>query len=192
VSEEVKKIALPMAQTGPRPVSTATMKTKFSPSLLLAAALAAGSMLTAAEPKSDAVSVAFHEPAKFTDARSHFGGGTDQHYLDMLAAHLKRIAPKHLAPGMKLEVTFTDIDLAGDFIPGDVRSQDVRIIKDIYIPRQKLMFKIIDADGQVVAEGERRLSDLNFMNNARIIGRNEPLFHDKALLSDWVAREFKS
>jgi disulfide oxidoreductase YuzD len=182
-----------MAQTGARPVTIATMKTKFSPSLLLAAALAAGSMLTAADSKSKSadVSVAFHEPRKFTDVRSHFGGDTDEHYLDMLAAHLKRIAPRHLAPGMKLEVTFTDIDLAGDFIPGDARSQDVRIIKDIYIPRQKLMFKVVDANGQVVAEGERRLTDLNFMNNASIIGRNEPLFHDKALLSDWIAKEFK-
>lgn len=168
------------------------MKTMLSPSLLLAAALAAGSMLNAAESKSDDVSVAFHEPKKFTDARSHFGGDTDDHYLDTLATHLKRIAPKHLAPGMKLEVTFTDIDLAGDFVPGSIRHQDVRIIKDIYIPRQKLMFKVIDANGQVVAEGERRLSDLNFMNNTSIIGRNEPLFHDKALLSDWIAKEFKS
>lgn len=168
------------------------MKTKFTPSLLLAAALAAGSLLTAAESKSDDVSVAFHEPDKFTDVRSHFGGETDQHYLDMLASHLKRIAPKHLAPGMKLAVTFTDIDLAGDFVPGDARRQDVRIIKEIYIPRQKLTFKLTDANGEVVAEGERRLSDLNFMNNVSIIGRNEPLFHDKALLSDWIAREFKS
>ena len=168
------------------------MKTKFSPSLLLAAALAAGSMLTAAESKFDEVTVSFHEPKKFTDARSHFGGDTDQYYLDTLASHLKRIAPKHLAPGMKLEVTFTDIDLAGDFVPGDARSQDVRIIKEIYIPRQKLMFKLVDESGQVVAEGERRLSDLNFMNNISLIGRNEPLFHDKALLSDWIAKEFKS
>ena len=181
-----------MAQTRRHPVTIATMKTKFSPSLLLAAALAAGSLLTAAESKSGDVSVAFHEPKKFTDARSHFGGETDQHYLDTLASHLKRIAPKHLAPGMKLEVTFTDIDLAGDFVPGDARSQDVRIIKEIYIPRQKLVFKLIDANGEVVAEGERRLSDLNFMNNMSIIGRNEPLFHDKALLSDWISREFKS
>lgn len=168
------------------------MKTKFSPSLLLAAALAAGSVLTAAESKSDEVTVSFHEPKKFTDVRSHFGGDTDQYYLDTLATHLKRTVSKRLAPGMKLEVTFTDIDLAGDFVPGDVRSQDIRVIKEIYIPRQKLVFKLIDADGQVVAEGERRLSDLNFMNNASIIGRNEPLFHDKALLSDWISREFKS
>ncbi len=168
------------------------MKTKLFPSLLLAAAFAAGSMLNAAESRSEDVTVNFHEPTKFTDARSHFGGETDQHYLDTLAAHLKRIAPKHLAPGMKLEVTFTDIDLAGDFVPGDARSQDVRVIKEIYIPRQKLAFKLINADGQVVAEGERRLSDLNFMNNMSIIGRNEPLFHDKALLNDWIAREFKS
>lgn len=168
------------------------MKIHLTPSLLMAAALVACSALLAEDAKKESVSVAFHESDKFTDARSSFNGGTDEHYLDTLAKHLKKAAARQLAPGQKLEVTFTDIDLAGDFIPTNPSAQDVRVIKDIYIPRQKITFRLLDEQGQVIKEGERRLTDLNFMNNAGLIGRNEPLFHDKALLTDWVAKELRS
>jgi hypothetical protein len=33
---------------------------------------------------------------------------------------------------------------------------------------------------------------MNFMSNISIVGRNDPLFYDKALLSDWISKEFKS
>lgn len=168
------------------------MKTQIASTLLLAAALTTGATLGAADAPSDNVTVSFHESDKFTDARSHWGGETDRHYLDTLAKHLKATAAKQLAPGQKLEVTFTDVDLAGDFIPGDARRQDVRVIKEIYIPRQHLTFRVIDAEGRVVKDGERRLSDINFMNNISLVGRNEPLFYDKELLSAWLNKELRS
>jgi hypothetical protein len=165
------------------------MKNRFT--LLFITALAAGSLLTAAETKESPVTVKFNESEKFTDAASHLGGGTDQHYLDTLAEHLQRVAAHRLAPGQKLEVTFTDIDLAGDFLPSRAAGADIRVVKDIYIPRQTLFFRLLDADGKVVKEGERRLTDLNFMSNTNLIDRNLPLYYDKALISDWVRREFR-
>lgn len=179
-----------MAQTSRPPVFFITMKT--STTLLFLAAIAAGSTLTAAEAKPSDVTVKFKESDKFTDAASRFNSGTDQHYLDDLSAHLQKVADREIAPGQKLEVTITDIDLAGEFIPTNVNMQDVRIIKDIYIPRLTLSFKLLDADGKVIKEGERKLTDLNFMNNIGLIGRDQPLYYDKALLSDWVRKEFKS
>lgn len=180
-----------MAQKPVRPVFLPTMKIHLTPSLLMAAALVACSALMAEDAKKESVSVSFHESDKFTDARSSFGGETDKHYLDTLAGHLKKSAEKRLAPGQKLEVTFTDIDLAGDFVP-NAGAHDVRVIRDIWIPRQKLTFRLLDETGQVLKEGERRLTDLNFMNNVGIIGRDEPLYYDKALLADWVAKELRS
>jgi hypothetical protein len=159
---------------------------------LFAAAFAAGSLLHAADASQAAVTVNFHESEKFTDASSRFGGETDKGYLDTLAAYVTKEAARYLAAGQRLEVTFTDIDLAGEFIPTDPRSMDIRIVKEIYMPRQTLNFRLLDADGKVVKEGERRLSDMNFMNNARLVGRNEPLFYDKALLEDWLKKELKS
>lgn len=160
-------------------------------SLLIMVGLLAMPALRAADDAGERVSVSFHESDKFTDACSEFGGETSKEYLDILAKHLKSSAPRLLAPGHNLEVTFTDIDLAGDFNPTNANARDIRIIRDIYIPRMKLTFRLIDETGHVVKDGERRLSDLNFMNNIGIVGRNEPLFYDKALLTDWLRRELK-
>lgn len=179
-----------MAQIVGIPVFFFTMKT--SPTLLLLATLAAGSALTAAETKPSDVTVKFKEAEKFTDAASRFNSGTDEDYLRDLSAHLEKAAGAEIAPGYKLEVTITEIDLAGEFVPTNVNLQDVRIIRDIYIPRLNLFFRLLDADGKVIKEGERKLTDLNFMSNLGLIGRNQPLFYDKALLSDWVRKEFKS
>jgi hypothetical protein len=165
---------------------------KFIPYSLVFTILAAGSVF--AKDKVEVVSnvtIAYKDSDKFTDARSSFGFGTDQGYLDTLSDHLKSVAAKHLTAGQKLEVTITDVDLAGEYIPTS-RMDQVRIVKDIYRPRITLNFKVTDASGKVVKEGERTLTDLNFMSNISLIGRNEPLFYDKALLTDWVRKEFKS
>lgn len=181
-----------MAQTSYPLVTNNAMKTTY-PRLILAAVIATVSAYAAddAAKKESNVTVSFHEPEKFTDARSSFQSTTDQHYLDTLSEHLQKTAGKLLAAGQKLEITVQDIDLAGDFIPGNASTQDVRVIKEIYIPRVKLTFKLLDADGKVLKEGERKLSELSFMMNASIIGRNDPLFYDKELLSSWVRKEFK-
>src|SRR5688572_24614091 len=136
-----------MAQIHHPNVPRFAMKTPYS-RLLIVAALVAGSAY-AAEKKASNVTVAFHESDKFTDARSSWGGSTDQYYLDTLAEHVQKTAGKRLAEGQKLEVTINDIDLAGDFRPGRASLQDVRIIKDIYLPRVKLTFKLVDAAGKV-------------------------------------------
>ena|SRR5688572_1657249 len=137
------------------------------------------------------VSATFQDPDRFTDARSSFGGGTDNGYLDTLSDHLKRTAGRLIPSDQKLEVTFTDVDLAGDFQPGRVQLNDVRIIKEIYRPRMTLHFKLTGADGTVLKEGDRTLADSYFMTNINTVDRNEPLFYDKELLAYWVRDEFK-
>ena len=138
------------------------------------------------------ITVTFKDPERYTDCRSDFGSSTDQGYLDLLSAHLKRMAGPHVPADQKLDVTFSDIDLAGDFRPDRVQMTDVRIIKDIYRPRMTLNFKLVGADGKVIKEGDRTLVDSYFMNNVNIVNRDEPLFYDKEMLTDWVRDEFKS
>lgn len=183
-----------MAQTEYLVVVIPAMKT--TPILFLAVVLIAGGCQSAqtssAPARPDNVAVNFHEADKFTDVRESFGDSSSQHYLDLLSQHLQRKASALLPPGQKLTVTFTDIDLAGDFLPLRSSMQDIRVIKDIYLPHMSLSFKITDADGKVIKEGSRRLTDLNFMNNLGLIGRNEPLYYDKVLLDDWVNKELRS
>jgi hypothetical protein len=166
------------------------MKKLLSYALVLSLATVVPALAKKKEEKPSNVTVTFKDSDKFTDARSSFGFATDEGYLEVLANHLKDVAGRKLAAGQKLEVTFTDVDLAGEFLPTG-RPDQVRIVKEIFMPRQTLTFKLTDASGAVVKEGERQLTDLNFMSNLGIIGRSEPLFYDKALLTEWVRSEFK-
>ena len=165
---------------------------KFVPYSLIFTILATGAMFAKDKVETSSnVTIAYKDSDKFTDARSSFGFNTDQNYLDMLSDHLREIAGKKLAAGQKLEITVTDVDLAGEFLPTSHPDQ-VRVVKEIFRPRITLEFKLTDAAGVVVKEGKRTLTDLNFMSNLSIIGRNDPLFYDKEMLTDWVRKEFKS
>ena len=139
------------------------------------------------------VTVVFQDSDKFTDVRDSMGGPTNQAYLDILSKYLKEKAPARLQAGQKLTVTFTDIDLAGDFLPGRQPGFDrVRIIKAIYIPRMKLSFQVVDASSKVVKEGQRSLSNMNFQEEGLPFrSSSEELYYDRELLNRWLSTEFK-
>jgi hypothetical protein len=139
------------------------------------------------------VTVTFENSEEFTDFREGiFDSEKERANLESrFTEHLARLAAPYLAQGEKLEVHFTDIDLAGDFEPWRGPSFDrIRIVKDIYPPRMKLVFRVTDANGNIVREGERNLRDLSFMMSTSI-RTHDTLRHDKDLLEDWVKREFK-
>ena len=164
---------------------------------LVALGLAVGltvPLVAADNPENSAVEVSYVEPEKFTDVQDSFGASQEpnESYLRQLKEHLQRSGSKRLADGQRLTVTITDIDMAGDFEPWrSPQFQDVRIIKDIYPPRIDLSFQLIDANGQVIAEGERELRDLSFNMRTTGLPTNDTLRHEKALLDDWLRRELR-
>jgi hypothetical protein len=165
--------------------------------LILAVLIAAGPLLAAPAgnpaPTESRAEVIFFEPQKFTDVRdSYMAEGDRAGYLDQLRNHIVRQAHRFIPPGHTLQVTFTDIDMAGDFEPWrGPQWQDVRIIKDIYPPRMELSFRVTDAEGNVVAQGDRVLRDLAFMMKIPMASQNDPLRHEKALIDDWLRSEFQ-
>ena len=164
---------------------------KYSFLILAAATFVGGCQTTPKNPNPAATSditVNFKDSDKFTDVRESVSGPTSQYYLDELSKELKEDAARRLTAGQKLTVTFTDIDLAGDIPPGQLN--DIRVIKSIYRPRMTLTFKLVDATGTVLKEGDRTLLDFSFMGNIPMGNQSDPLRYDKTLLSDWVNKEF--
>lgn len=138
------------------------------------------------------VTVAYANPQDFSENRE-FGAqnryrGTD--YLQILQAHLVKRATPMLPPGARLEVTITDIKLAGAYEPWHgPRMYYVRIMKDTYPPRIDLIFKLIDADGTVSRQGSRTLRNLGYLHSGLATsGNTDPLRYDKALLDSWLRR----
>ncbi len=136
--------------------------------------------------------VLFFEPEKFTDVRdSYMGDATRTTYLEQIRDHVLEQAKYYVPEGHKLSVTFTDIDMAGDFEPWHgPRWDDIRVVKDIYPPRILLTFRLTDAAGNVVKEGKRDLRDLAFMMKITMSFRDDPVRHEKALLDDWLRSDF--
>lgn len=169
---------------------------KAKTSLLLLALLAAGPAMRAADSADDKsngrVEVNFDQPDKFRDVKdSSMGDNASSSYLSQFREYLQSNAPRFLGEGQKLAVTFTDIDMAGEYEPwrGGTRS-DVRIVKSIYIPRLKFDYRVTDASGAVVKEGQANLSDLNFQNNiGNAIDNSDSLRYEKRLLNDWLRSE---
>jgi len=110
--------------------------------------------------------------------------------LEAIGEYLQREASRRLSTDETLAVTLTRFDRAGQEEPGlGPKFSSVRIVRDIFPPRIDLRFALSDARGAVRREGDRTLRDLNFLLNARV-NPDDPLRYEKALIDDWLDREF--
>jgi hypothetical protein len=164
---------------------------------LLVLSLALPAMAFAVSPKAapggGRAEVQFLEPTKFTDVRGSLDDQNDRNgYLEQLRKHIDTISSEFVPEGQKVQMTFTDIDLAGDFPPGrTAAANSIRVLKDIYPPRMAFAYRITDAAGAVIKEGKEELTDPNYMTTMSLTDRSDPLRYDKELISDWFRKNFK-
>ena len=151
----------------------------------LAAALLAAAPAYAARAK-----VEFVHPESFTDAGRNYAGEERDDNLQRLASHIGALAAKRLPADQTLEVWVTDVDLAGYYDPRQPFTHEVRIVKDFYPPRMKLRFRLGQADGTVVKEGERRLTDRDFLTRAQRYPL-DGLGYERTMLDRWFSDEFQ-
>ena len=164
--------------------------------LLGLAPLLPGAVASAATPAtvpaSERVHVTYAEPQNFSESRSY--GYQDRyngvHYLEPLRACLVKRAAPMLAAGQRLDVTVTDIQLAGGYEPWQGQPwSHVRIMSNRYPPRIDLTFRWIGSDGKVLREGSRKLFNLGYLDSgSAMIGSSDPLRYDKALIDRWLRR----
>ena len=146
--------------------------------------------LTAAGP----VQVTWEDPAGFTEIR--YSGNRHEArkgtWVSDLADYLASESATALAPGQRLTVNLTDIDLAGDFEPWLGRNmQEVRMMRDIYPPKIALSYTLHDANGQVLAQGDRTLSNLGYLQGLNTARKStDNLRYEKHLIDRWVQQEF--
>tara|TARA_Y100000385_G_scaffold165998_1_gene172015 strand:+ start:1075 stop:1590 length:516 start_codon:yes stop_codon:yes gene_type:complete len=154
--------------------------------------LSALGVLHASDDAATNVSVSFDQPENYSDIGDGFNSTAKGKAanLEGIKQYVQKQAKKYLPADQKLEITFTNIDLAGEFEPWDATMDDIRIVKDIYPPRIDLQFRVMDASGKVVREGERKLRDLSFMMNLRL-NNNDPLRYEKTLIDDWMRKDVR-
>ncbi len=136
------------------------------------------------------VKVDFSNPSGFRDINFD-GMDTDkghQFVLNEIRDVYRTEAQKHSPRDYTLDVRVQDIDLAGEYEPERLPENNVRIDKDIYPPRIKFEYQILDDEDNVILEGRENLTDLNYLNNpARALRRGGRVSFDVAsLIRDWM------
>lgn len=155
---------------------------------LALALVTVGAAAAAAGP----VTVRYDHPENFTETKevkAFAPSRADPGYLDTLKGYIEKQAAKMLQPGQKLDIVITDVDRAGSYLPSGATLDPIRVVKDVYPPRMTLHFRLLDAQGQVIREGERKLSDLGFMyDNPGGFSSTDPLRYEKHMIDRWLAR----
>ena len=104
--------------------------------------------------------------------------------------YLVTTATPLLAPGQRLQITVTNVDMAGDIEdrrgPGRC---EVRIMKAPDPPRIGPSFRRLDAAGRELRAGDRKLRDSNDLVNAGPASSTDHRRYEKALPGDWLRTE---
>lgn len=157
----------------------------------LRAGLIASSLLALPLSAASKVEVAFTNPEKFTDIQTeHLDNGSRRgELLKVLEAQFSETVSPRVKAGDHLSLTFTDIDLAGDYRMGwQMGATRVRIVNEHYAPRLAFDFVLTDAAGQVVAKGHRDITDHSFLNTTSSADHDGFKF-EKNLLRQWARKE---
>jgi hypothetical protein len=136
------------------------------------------------------IEVKWTEPSKYRDVKPS-NNGSRKHFEEQtfknLEKHFTKLA-KQLPENQTLKIEVTDVDLAGDVNHGGINR--LRIIKEIYFPRIKFSYELVDNDKKSIVSGEVNLKDMNFMIGSRLKYRNDSLGYEKKMLDDWFKEIF--
>ncbi|HEY1141967.1 MAG TPA: DUF3016 domain-containing protein [Lysobacter sp.] len=145
-------------------------------------------------PESGSVNVRWEDPSRFSELR--YSGNrweaAQGNWVQELALYMRDRAQQRLPAGQRLDVNILDIRRAGSFEPWHGPNlQYTRIIRDVYPPRMTLNVKLTDAHGNVIAQGERKLSDTAFLMSDSSTLNTDPLRFEKRMIDRWLNQELR-
>ena len=146
------------------------------------------SILLSSAATAGEVKVEYKDYKKFSDMRpaNEARGAFEKRTMASFDKMFADLAQK-LPEGYSWHVTVTDIDLAGDVNHMFTQTgQQIRVIKDIFIPRINFSYKLLDQNKVVVIEQqELKLKDMGFMSRISNIRADRPLEHERVMLERW-------
>lgn len=132
------------------------------------------------------VTVTLINPRDFSDIdtgnfgiQSDFEQSVAQALAEALAEHFKET-------DVTIDITFTNIDLAGET---RYNMQEIRVLKDLYIPRMSFEYVIKDVAGNVMLADTVDIKDMGYLSN-RLFGReaNDLIGYDKRMLIEYFEK----
>ena len=138
------------------------------------------------------VQVQWGDPAGFTELRysPNRQQASQGDWVVELGTYVSQRVARVLPAGERVEVDILDMERAGELEWWGNMHDDVRVMRPIYPPRMRVHFRRFGSDGQVVAEGERTISDLAYLDGPQPVSSSDPLRYEKRMVDRWVQREF--
>ena len=146
-------------------------------------------MFMALQVNAAEVKVTWQDPDEYTDIREGFSytrSGFRKHVFTVFEKFLADRAAL-LPEGQKLNMTVTDLDLAGET---RFNFDEIRIIKREYIPRMKFSYQLLDKSGKELASGEESLKNMG-MSHTYLTKPSEDQFkYEFDMLNSWFKKTF--
>jgi hypothetical protein len=143
------------------------------------------------------LTIEFIEPEKFTDIRPSNESRKKfrEHVLSSMEKYFDELTDT-LPNGQTLDVTVTDIDLAGDTrsprVPIGSQMFDVRVIEDIYFPRIKFSYTLKNDAGEVLKSEDVDLKDMNFLNRTGRFTNRDAFKYERVMIEGWFKDTFET
>lgn len=135
------------------------------------------------------VTVQFVQPETYFDSGSY--GYDSERNLAELEKYMQKAGGSCLKEGENLELRVLDIDLAGRDEWWHGPGYNPRIMREITWPRMEIAYLWLDAGGQPIAQGQERVSDMNYlMHSSYLRSSSTRLPYEKAMLKDWFQQRF--
>lgn len=136
------------------------------------------------------VSVDFNNASRYTDIREEPTSTEKdvEHTLNAIRDSFQRYAKKYLAEEYTLNISVTDVDLAGDTLLPEAYGHDFRILKEIYPPRIDFKYNIVDDNGELVHESKSTLKDRNYLGRPNFLNADSAPYISE-LIKEWSRRE---
>ena len=140
------------------------------------------------------VSITWQDFRSFNDVKPVNEGRTKfaKRVFNELSDYFSELAMS-LPEGQKFVITVTNLDLAGQVFPASFvglgsGGQDVRLIKDVHIPRIEFNWQIVDANGVELSAAEESVKDMSFNQRHNPFFSHEFLRYEKNMLRSWFKR----
>ncbi len=138
--------------------------------------------------------VSWQEPEKYTDIRAsnESRDSFKERVFKEFNAMFSTMAKK-LPDGYQMEITVTDLDLAGDVNSMYSRQgRDIRVVKELYWPRMSFSYTLRNEKNEVVASAKEDVKDMNFMMSAGIHSNVSSFDYEEKMLNDWFKTQQKT
>jgi len=160
------------------------MKNILKISIVLLTLISSNLHATASELKSN---VKWNDYKEFRDLESDYS--TDKkhfkHFKKEMEYEIERLSKKYLKNDYKIEITIKDVDQAGEL--RFIRSDRIRVIKDIYSPRIKISYKIFH-NNLIIKKEDAEIRDMNFLTINHM--KSSAFEYEKRAMEKWFKKTF--